>query len=348
MAWPERIRRTIAGGTIAMGVVGPIPPAAAAGDGLTAQFERQWEEAAAIEGLPQGIYLELTFETMQVIGDRGQTETPLPRRVRLWKWDADLWRLSEDRQSEPIREVDAGWSGGDNAAWRMAGSQLSIVDPDRPEEGHNPAALIHHFDPMWPMWTTGLAASTPLEYAPYRAAQARGEGWSAQTRSKDGAIELVYWGDVTSDGRLLVREWKARTLNSDETPIGSCTLGAWRREPRSPSGWIAGVVERFDGTGRLIDRVTIHSIGAADREHVESLADVPPIDGEDPIRGEVTVSSVYDLRPGRRSVSGDASLALLPESDKTGLSIRIAGWLLLGALVMGFFYVRLRKSQGDP
>ncbi len=327
-----------------------MPASLAAQDGSL--FLEQWEEAKSVEGLPDGIYLELAFKTnpANIQVGPGERAPDAEQRIRLW-WESEgLWRLARDKPGFAIEYHDAAWSDESKAAWSMTSRTLAVVDPRRIPEGSNPSVLVSHIPILWVSWTTGLAAHSPLGFEPVGPAHLRPDGrWTAEARSADGDRIISYEGVVSPDSpRLLVERTPTRLAGADGKPLGRMSFSGWRREAMSPTGWVATEYSQFGPDDEFVQSFRIVAFRPLrEDERVRELTRVPTSDASDPVRGPVTFRSIKDHRPGRRTVTIDGETAPIADvRQDRGVSVtRVMGWIALAGLFAGLVYVWLRSKR---
>ncbi|MEZ6242297.1 MAG: hypothetical protein R3B57_04570 [Phycisphaerales bacterium] len=328
-------------------LLGLCAPAASAQDGSL--FQKQWQEAKAVEGLPDGIYLELEHNSAGVQTAPGY-ESPdgvYHSVIKLWWKSRDTWRYCKDSPGLPIAYNDAAWSTESEAAWMMGPTALTVVEPGHIPDRKDPSGLIANLPPLWQEWATGLEANSPLMFEPAAPATVGGDKrWSAEAISADGKRFISYRGIVSPAGdRLLVE--RAVAKDAENRVLGGLELSGWRREPLSPTGWIATAFESTGPNGEFVQSFAIKSLRPLRPEdQLDRLVAVPASDGEDLVRGVPTFRSVFDHRPERRSLTVDGVVQDLPRPAphaSAGL-MRILGWLALAGLVLVLVYLRLRMK----
>ncbi|MFI4897261.1 MAG: hypothetical protein ACIARR_05490 [Phycisphaerales bacterium JB059] len=315
-------------------------------------FLEQWEEAKTVEGLPDGIYLELVFKTSPAniqVGP-GEKVPDAEQRIRLWWESEDLWRLAHEKPGFAIEYHDAAWSDESEAAWMMTSRTLIVVDPHRLPEGANPSMLVSHLPLLWQYWTTGVAANSPLRFEPVGPAHLRPDRrWVGRARSAEGDRITSYEGVVSPDNtRLLVEQTATRRVGTDGTNLGGNMLSGWRRDPLSPTGWLPTQFTQFGPDDEFVQSfriVALRPLREDDRIH--DLVAVPGSDASDPVRGPVTFRSIKDHRRGRGTVTTDGITTPMPTTNgNNGSSLaRVVGWLAVAGLVFALIFVRLRMHR---
>lgn len=171
-----------------------------------------------------------------------------------------------------------------------------------------------------------------------------GDKWSASYVRPELTIE--YHGTWAKDlGRGFIDGYRI-TASSDSDDIGK-ELVCEQWENVAPVGWVAR---------RVIDR---NKSGEPNREYqftgATEVSDIafdeatalPTAGGADPIRGAITVSRVFDFRPGIKALSfpkePDREHHPLAQSSEHETKLRWAGWAVACGLAIGLVLLVRRR-----
>ncbi len=258
-----------------------------------------------------------------------------PRRniVQIWITVDGLCRYSVNYPySTAIPFTDSAI--GRETSWMLSPTLLTISDssgtsapPERnttimPSGGRREAADILY----GPFWFYSTVAADNNDF------RVDANHWTLildGTKMGGGVARMKgYWDENT--GVALATE----TVVVDESG-SSGSLIAIRAEKWSYSEplemWIPTMVE--SDSGRHKYRVAlVRSAAAVATQEVETLTATPTIDHPDPVRGELTVESVYDYRSGSNSDIPLIAQGLAQTQASTGMiSLRVIQWAAYGA-----------------
>ena len=358
------------------------PTRAQAPEEVSAWFREEWKAAAdplAFNGFALSFHIEYPARFTDA-------ELALLRAEAEGKPDHPNWseiRAEEQRRRQP---ADASrhtiWSDG-RGRWRYSHSYLDSVS-DTPAFVDSTVAG----DAMWRMTreslhvaSTGLGTSTPNFGDPRTSLGTirwhlrallfgfLGEA-SAAGVAPEAGVELDSAGEWTIhagapgiarsrfEGRWdpdAHRGFVSRVTIVDQPPDLQGSVGVrflldgWRFDADA-GRWIAGSVTEVRPDGVVDHRLVTGDASPVSPEEFERLVAMPPMTGEDPVRGAVSFTSLYDHRPGTRK-----RFDIAPDRSTTGATDlpgarsyrawRLGGWLTAAALVALFVVLRIRRSH---
>lgn len=173
--------------------------------------------------------------------------------------------------------------------------------------------------------------------------------WRAIARSPVGIEVQVdgVWDESAGRGRVSATTLIGMPPSSSEKPGRKHTYADWKDSPDLGRP-VAGIVEEFDARGHLVERVRLVKVEKLSNTAFEQALATPSVRGEDVIRGPSKFTSVYDHRPGNRTLTEYAGTATtttaLPNRDSTFTLWRRIGWISAAVMVAALVFIRLRKQ----
>jgi hypothetical protein len=229
--------------------------------------------------------------------------------------------------------------------WTLTGQQLTIVDPRSAPENRDPRGSAATWEKDIGFFRFGgahlgrSAGLVPL------LAERRADGWHVVGKAPNG-LEIdfsVAWDDQAAGATIK----GGRYVSTPALPAAAGTSFAvsdWQNDP-TLSLRLARQIDEFFPDGRPRMSRTLASVEKFDESTFASLAAVPGLEGNDPVRGKYTFSAVYDFRPAAptRTVQtpGGWRVSELP-STAAPRWMREAGWTMLAALAAVLVSLRLR------
>jgi hypothetical protein len=267
----------------------------------------------------------------------------------LWVEGPGRWRFNRSlNYQEPGYFNDIASVEG--VAWSLTPTQLTIVDPRAPAVT-SPNLLVWgrvFSRNLGLLMYGGLSLRHSLELRVQRFHETAGGSWEVLAEGPSGvsAIFKGTWDVQTGEGAV-------RTLhiaNCAQTPqIEGEYAFEDARYDNVLHRRVAGAVTHRQN--RAVVR-TLRFVGASsDSQPFSALVRLPDVSGQDPVRGRITVRSVYDHRPGieqyKELADSVSTVATLPErgGDRRAGDLRILGWVTAGSIAAILIGLRLRRSR---
>jgi hypothetical protein len=340
-------------------------------------FRSAWQDAADVKVPARAVlrYHELLYPTLsdgelrqleeRVAGkpdhpDRRTLDAEKRRRAKgpdridyqVWFQQSGAWRYNMTDHAEGFY-VDQAVTP--QIVWSLVPKTLTVIDPGTsPPPNKDYAVSEDDFTTMfrrlaWARMPGPPSVNMQLQDATIRNGRwtgvASAAGWS--TRRWTG-----YYDDEA--GRLILEE--TVLVESPKFPEARGKserysgwsfielLGQWtarRIEERSADGRVQRVIE-FDGAEPLDD------------DTFAELTAIPPSAGTDPIRGATTFTSIIDYRPRAEKITtftpNGTVETPLPASSlgrSRSHSLRVAGWVLAGAILVALVAIRLWRVRSS-
>jgi hypothetical protein len=295
--------------------------------------------------------------------DRRVLEEERRRRAGEAYEDFSVWYPSEGvfriNKTMPTRET-LGYtdqaSTPEGSSWSMTPAQLNVVTKGQAPPGYDYAgseSTVAHFVSMFRFGGVRKAPGVEIEIEDVQ--RSGGESYTAEVRFETewGATRFRYdlrWDDGLARGFVTERILVGAESEDFADQIGSgARYRDWRMDP-TLGEFLAGRIERLSAGGSLEEVLTLSGAEQEPPGFVERVTAVPDVRGDDPIRGGVTVTSVYDHRKGKerayemspeREAFGEWSLSARAERG-----MRWAGWLTLVGLALALVGYRVWRSRG--
>jgi hypothetical protein len=271
-------------------------------------------------------------------------------RIQMFAQDAEHWRCNFTMTYLD----DTYWDRGvtPDVTWSLTDGQLAIIDPDHQiPQGRDYARGLSSLRRQ-----IGWFCYGGLDYL------SRLQEWKVHGTAEPHAwiIHGVHRGGAEYEYHVRWREDLSRFV------VESRVLAASPSRPESVGERILFQDWTFDKVlGEPVSRV-VTRVSAADKPtheyHLEAfeplgqsdldrLLQVPDVAREDPVRGSLTVTSVYDYRPDKKQVTrisaeGSMQQRLVVPEQHTETWWRTAGWILLSLLIIVFLGLWLRNHRG--
>lgn len=264
-----------------------------------------------------------------------------PDRVRheLWAQNGEIIRYNTSNTADSLY---ADYATVDGVVWSMTPEQLTILPADRASGGPGVPPLQDQLDEaaQYLSWflTRGRSIRDSLPIGPW-------EEQDGRTVAMGNGIRLVL-ESTGSPPRTVIR------LVECEPDPGSIGL-SWSFEGRiAIDGSVCVVpksISEFTPSGLLDKRVVIESASVSDPATTRLVRRIPPIEGEDAVRGAVTFVAMTDYRKRDPSITvrTESGWSTVAESQTPGRKadrfLRITGWVTAGSLVLAIAILRWRR-----
>jgi len=248
---------------------------------------------AEIEGLPEHPKRAMYDRLMQRLA------TPTRRiRHRMWYVGPNTWRVSTDYIHDPAQYSDSVLTP--EVTWTASPDSLQVAEPQSVPERFD---ITKHFAPaesaLRKFVVGGLAPNGPLRFRPTRAS-VKGDHWNALAETTDGKRQFEYAGTVIG-GEARVKT-RSVTVAADRPDLVGLVygFGSWAYSDHMGRS-VAHRVEKRSSSGQVRSEIELVELRRIAGESQAVLR--MPEGGQDVVRGEISVASVYDLRPGRNTVT---------------------------------------------
>ncbi len=262
------------------------------------------------------------------------------------------WRLSKDVPQRPSQAFgDFGFDG--ETTWRLGPTSLSLVE--RADETGAEANLLAS-SRRAVSWLfhggIGEAWGLPNSPAPTSFEPDATDGWTATATSDSrGGWRWVSRGRMAPDGVPLTESLVIQPAQpSADTPATDVRFQDWRFDPLLKH-WVAHRIEvRRTPDMRLREVWTVTSIEPITAGELAKVTRRPTWDGEDAIRGTLSIRNVSDYRPGARETLEIEDGAIVGRMSMTPLTstsrLRRVGWWILAISggAVAAFAIRNRRA----
>lgn len=228
--------------------------------------------------------------------------------------------------------------------WMLSPAQLTIAGeaatpPDAPDlraRLEECSATVSYF------LTEGRSIRDGLPVGPW-------EGDDRKMVARGDGLELGWHRDTS--GTTTVRVARA-DLMPEEVGRKWVLRDRFVSEPFGTE--IARVFEEFTPSGLLERRISIEDVREVDKAVIKRVTALPPLDGHDEVRGEVTYRTIVDSRSNTPEiiVSTEEGSRSSPKSHTTRsrqqLALRVIGWttaVMLTAAMLGFRVILKHRGR---
>lgn len=342
-------------------------------DQVQAWFMREWEAARAFpENLEQP--LDFTYEVRllyvpppaQLEAMRKQVEglPDHPLRIELAMYERRLqqssppyiyramiggptqWRLAIEGMAGPGMYADVGRDR--NAAWSLAPQQLNVAIADPPTTGYEYAESIDNITgAARTLLYQGIGIGPPGQPTEPPRISVSGRTWAAEVGYKDWSTFRYEgeWDADTKRGTVL----RTTVIHSDTYPedVGFGTEYGGHVDDPTLERRIATVATRYRPDSRVEREHRLRSVEWSTQAQLTLAARVPSLDRPDPIRGALTVDSIYDHRPDAPSWVRSPDTSEMVQTyapTQRYRHLRLLGWVVLGVFVVTLVVLRLTRN----
>ncbi len=344
-------------------------------DVVWAWFQMAWEEAEDVSALAGNVVLYETQGHMGLLPPaelaalkravEGRPDHPDHRKIALaerrrdkgpditlrkyWVGRKDQWRYCQSpTYTESLERVD--WAGTSKHMWRLNDHALSVFAPG----GEIPPGE----DPRAPQ-QTGLRNVRQLVFGGLNSGQRvnlrpselsrRGDLWVATAIADNETVKeyVIRWDAALGRGFIE----SSTTVDSAERLKHvrgyRDEFSEWQMDERL-GRWVAARVDQFNPAGVHMRSIVLDRIDPVSAADMKQLVKVPTIEGEDPDRGAMTITRLYDYRPNKMEVTrtapdGTETVQGLPGAAQRS-RLRILGMVSLAGLVLLFVVLRARRA----
>ncbi|MDQ7013122.1 MAG: hypothetical protein Q9O74_04415 [Planctomycetota bacterium] len=354
-------------------------------DDVRAWFADAWLQAAATPSLP-GFRIELhveyppqyTDEHLAALRRQAEGKPDHPNwtiiraeerrrrqpfdasRITIWTDDREGWRYSRSYLTSTTDKpsyIDAVVS--DSVMWQLTPEELHVADSrDGTATGAHGDARLRE----------GAMRTYLRELLLGRLGNGADNGFGP-----DGRIEVLpdgrwaaYVAHPERGAHRFEGTWDAslgrgfvETIEIVETPDEFAKFRGTRYEiagwyfDDTAQRWLARTASEISPDGVVDHKTVLDAVMSVTPDELDAVFAVPPVEGSDPVRGEVTFRSLYDHRPtalARHDLGPDR--AIVGSTDLSGASSfrrwRVGGWVLAGVLIAGFVWLRFRAACSSP
>ena len=257
-----------------------------------------------------------------------------------------LWRLSRDIDygNERSFYVDTGQDG--DAAWSLTDRQLKIADAVSPPDGYGYARNIDEIRIQAQMFFfQGIGIGISGDLQPPLSFTRIGPSWTA-TITDAGSVYRYdgQWDEAFGEGRILT--WTVVSSEKFPDTVGERLVFAEHRADPVSGYSVAGRVTLQRSDGAKDTEYVLLNCERVTPQIVKLAAQTPSLDRSDPRRGPLSVDSIYDHRPGARSLvrlPDTGQFVRTPSPIRQYDRLRLAGWATLAGLVGIIVAVRISR-----
>lgn len=340
---------------------------------VQAWFMREWEAARAFpENLEQP--LDFTYEVrllyvpppeeLEAMRKQVEGRPDHPLRSELTEYDRRIsenyppftyraiiggptqWRLAVDGIAGPGMYADMGREK--YAAWSLSPKQVHIAPVDPPVPGYAYAESVDNIKgAARALLYQGIGIGPPGEPTEPPRLSVSGRTWTAEVGYKDWSTFRYegVWDADTKRGTVL----RTTVIHSDTYPedVGFRIEYGGHVDDQIMERRVATVARHYRPDSRVEREQRLRSVEWSTQSQLTLAARVPSLDRPDPIRGPLTVDSIYDHRPDApswvRSPDTDEMVQTYAPTQQYR-HLRLLGWVVLGVLILVVVILRLTRN----
>lgn len=314
------------------------------------RYEMHWPKSPgeierlrrATQGLPQH-----PDRMMVDLADRRLREGPMSYEITAHVRGEGHWRISRDLSGDTYRDVVVA----PDYAWSLTPNQLTLIHQEHgwPENQRLDTLESELVNAFAYLFYGGLHAG-PDASPRVLSADRDGLSWHARIDPGDGRPVWRVAGRWDVDaGRGFVTEVEYNFQQAAEQDLGSLLVVSDWDYVDTIDRYIARRAEFRYADGSLHRAYVWLGAEREEPERFESVFRMPRDDGDDFIRGPLTVTSVADYRSARAVLFGHGpdgrTQAVLREPEGGTGSWKSKGWFAAGAVLTALVALRVRKSQ---
>lgn len=346
--------------------------------GTLAWFEQEWDRANEYP-LARNIVVSYSVEMPTEIDAQGLSQLRRdvegkpdhPDRIRLlieerrhangsdinhcevWSQGTGRWRYNTNH---PYLSEGSYFDAAstEKVIWGLANQQLTILDPDEtPPPGRDFGSLESQFRWHLAAMLHGLVGSGGRADSMHPTESSiDGDRWTAQAQKEDGTFAVKYRGRYIASEQRIEIDDRTVVHASNESFIGNrAVFSEWLFDDVLKRH-VARKVAYLEPSGRPSRIFTFHDARTTTDAEFRKVTGLPQLSKPDPIRGQITVPSIVDLRPRHEQITyvaenGVTTVEPLPASLRSGppRSLRVVGWVLAGSLIVLFLVLRLKRMS---
>lgn len=279
-----------------------------------------------------------------------EEDEPSVARCTLWQDGPRQWRYNKSYRADGRDEyADIALNG--DLSWALTPRQLTIVDqkagaPPYRDFGSQEGSFRLDLSLMFHAGgylQSGSVAPPEMTVS--------GTAWAVEATNVNGMTVLVSgrWDSEMSRGFTETARYTA--FEAHPSQVGTAwDFSDWAFDPVLRR-WVARRVECYRPDGAL-DRVLLFDRAEPETpQRLRTLIDIPSVHGDDPARGPLTVTSIYDYRPGVLTATVQEREGVVTthlgseESRRSARWMRYTGWVGAGALVTSLIAIRVLRGR---
>lgn len=263
----------------------------------------------------------------------------------VWWQGAGSWRFNTsypNNAKTPYHDVSVTKS----ASWQFTPQQLTILDPSRPAPNtYNLPSVEQQINSdvsqLIDAWLNDSLAGRPV----LTSVALSGELWSAELRGDIVSQQVHGRWDASQQRGFVQSTVFTRTPHPDGPGI-TIEYADWKPLPDSGGAWIAHRLVQRKPNGRIGRELFVTSIDPLNKQEFASITNPPSATGADPVRGKLTVTTVYDFGQGVRTsvdlkTSSQTQTGVLPRLADEEATWQRIGWFTLAGIVASLVGMRL-------
>lgn len=266
----------------------------------------------------------------------------------IWSQESGKWRMSIDYEGRLLSRSPADYVLMPGRAWQRS-HDIVLIDPDQPTDRYDLAPSESAFCFDLRLFLYGGLGLVPMSDAKLKVDGIEADGFVIRvTQGSDIEVEVrCVWDSSKGTGNTL----DARMLRALNGHAGRRFIFSDWADDEAMGDQVARRVENYAPSGNLEQVLVWRGSSSIDEAEFQALTDDPSPDRADPIRGDVTVKRVKDLRTTTPSVAkkdDDGHWVTKPMADtpasRSRRWMKYAGWASAITLILTLFAFRIKKS----
>ena len=238
-----------------------------------------------------------------------------------------------------------------HAAWQVTPKQLTVLDPSRPAPNSYDLASVEQqinsdISQLIDAWINSALA----QVAVLTEVAVSGPNWIAEIQGGVFSQRVSGRWDSELNRAFVQRTVMLKTPHPDGPGL-SMEYFDWTPLPENSGTWIARRMVQRKPDGRNSRELVVASVAGLDKAEFKSVTTPPSPTGSDPVRGKLTVTTVYDFGQGVRTsvdqtASSQTQTGVLPRLADEEMVWQRIGWFTLAGVVAFLVGTRLFRKSG--
>lgn len=263
----------------------------------------------------------------------------------VWWQGVGSWRFNTsypNNTQTPYHDVSVTKA----AAWQFTPQQLTVLDPSRPApNSYNLPSVEQQINSdvsqLIDAWLNDSLAGHPV----LASITLAGDMWSAELRGEKVSQQIRGRWDA-SLARGFVQSTVFTKTPHPDGPGLSIEYVDWKPLSDGGGAWIAHRLVQRRPDGRMGRELMVTGIDRLDKQDFQSVTQPPSATGADPVRGKLTVTTVYDFSQGVRTsvdheTKSQTQTGVLPRLADEEATWQRIGWFTLAGIVASLVGMRL-------
>ncbi|MBL8887746.1 MAG: hypothetical protein JNK16_13895 [Phycisphaerales bacterium] len=263
----------------------------------------------------------------------------------VWWQGTGSWRFNSsypNNEKTPYHDVSVTKS----AAWQFTPQQLTVLDTARPApNSYNLPSVEQQINSdlsqLIDAWLNDSLAGRPA----LASVALSGDAWSAELRGEKVSQQIRGRWDASLARGFVQSTVFTKTPHPDGSGL-SIEYADWKPLPDSGGAWIAHRLVQRKPDGRMGRELMVTRIDRLDKHEFHSITQPPSATGSDPVRGKLTVTTVYDFGQGVRTsvdpeTASQTQTGVLPRLADEEATWQRIGWFTLAGIVAILVGMRL-------